>query len=140
LTPVIALWRFGSLFETPTPNRGVHLGVWGLIPSHSLHSREHVECSRVSHLARNLATPCLGREPKARVATFGVLFVCRWMHDDNVLVFFLDAFTCNHNQMSQQWRLNHKWAFCGHFDFFIKMNFWRICFTTCFFKYFLFPQ
>jgi hypothetical protein len=28
-----------------------------------------VECSRVSHLARNLVIPCLGREPKARVAT-----------------------------------------------------------------------
>jgi hypothetical protein len=48
---------------------GVHLGVWGFIPSLSLHSREHVKCSRVSLLARNLATPCLGREPKASVAT-----------------------------------------------------------------------
>jgi len=30
---------------SPTPNMGVHLGVWGFIPSHSLdslHSREHV--------------------------------------------------------------------------------------------------
>jgi hypothetical protein len=30
---------------SPTPNVGVHLGVWGFIPSHSLyslHSREHV--------------------------------------------------------------------------------------------------
>jgi hypothetical protein len=33
--------------------------------------------------------------------TFGVLFVCKWMHDENVLVFFLDTFMCNHNQMSQ---------------------------------------
>jgi hypothetical protein len=48
---------------------GVHLGVWGFSPSHSLHSRKHVECSRVCHLACNLATLCLGREPKARVAT-----------------------------------------------------------------------
>jgi hypothetical protein len=52
---------------------GVHLGVWGFIPSHSLHSREHVECSRVSHLARNLVTPCFGREPMARVATKGYI-------------------------------------------------------------------
>jgi hypothetical protein len=69
LTLAILLWRFGSPFGTPTPNMGVHLGVWGFIPSHSLHSRKHVERSWVSHLARNLATPCLGREPKARVAT-----------------------------------------------------------------------
>jgi hypothetical protein len=27
---------------SPTPNMGVHLGVWGFTPSHSLHSREHV--------------------------------------------------------------------------------------------------
>ncbi len=39
LTPTIALWRFGSPFGTPTPN----MGVWGFIPSHSLHSREHVK-------------------------------------------------------------------------------------------------
>jgi hypothetical protein len=69
LTPAIPLWRFGSPFETPTPNMGVHLRVWGFIPSHCSHSQKHVECSRVSHLAHNLATPCLGREPKARVAT-----------------------------------------------------------------------
>ncbi len=27
---------------SPTLNMGVHLGVWGFTPSHSLHSREHV--------------------------------------------------------------------------------------------------
>jgi hypothetical protein len=43
LTPEIAFWRFESPFRTPTPNMGVHLGVWGFIPSHSLHSREHVK-------------------------------------------------------------------------------------------------
>jgi hypothetical protein len=69
LALAITLWRFESSFATPTPNMEVQLGVWGFIPSHSLHSWEHVECSRVSHLARNLATPCLGHEPKARVAT-----------------------------------------------------------------------
>jgi hypothetical protein len=26
---------------TPTPKVGTHLGVWGFVPSHSLHSREH---------------------------------------------------------------------------------------------------
>jgi hypothetical protein len=48
---------------------GVHLGAWGFIPSHSLHSWEHVIDSRVSFLAWNITTPCLGHEPKARVAT-----------------------------------------------------------------------
>jgi hypothetical protein len=43
LTPVITFWRFKSPFGTPTPNMGIHLGVWGFIPSHSLHSREHVK-------------------------------------------------------------------------------------------------
>jgi hypothetical protein len=45
LTLAIALWRFGSPFGIPTPTMGVHLRVWGFIPSHSLHylhSREHV--------------------------------------------------------------------------------------------------
>ncbi len=58
-----------SFRDSNSQHVGVHFGVWRLIPSHSLHSREHVECPRVSHLARNLATPCLGREPKARVTT-----------------------------------------------------------------------
>jgi hypothetical protein len=42
LSLVIALWRFGNPFGTPTPTMGAHLGGWGFIPSHSLHSREHV--------------------------------------------------------------------------------------------------
>ncbi len=49
------------------------------------------------------------------------------MHDDNVLVFFLDAFMCNHNQMNQQWQKTQpQMGLCGHFDFFIEMNFWKI--------------
>ncbi len=36
---------------------------------------KNIRCdSRASFLARNLASPCLGREPKARVATLCVLF------------------------------------------------------------------
>jgi hypothetical protein len=31
LTPAIALWIFGSPFGTPTPNMGIHLGVWGFM-------------------------------------------------------------------------------------------------------------
>jgi hypothetical protein len=55
---------------------GVHLGVRGFIPSHSLHSlhsQEHVTWLPASLLARNLASPCFGREPKARVMTIGIL-------------------------------------------------------------------
>jgi hypothetical protein len=54
LTPAITLWRFGSPFETLTPNMGVHLGVWRFIPSHSLHSQEHVKW---------LLGPLLGPQP-----------------------------------------------------------------------------
>jgi hypothetical protein len=36
LTLAILFWRFGSPFGTPIPNMGVHLGVWGFIPSHFL--------------------------------------------------------------------------------------------------------
>jgi hypothetical protein len=36
--------------------------------------------------------------------------------------------------------LNHKWAFCEHFDFFIKRIFGKSFFATCFFKYLIFPQ
>ncbi len=58
---------------------GVHLGVWGFMPSHSLHSREHVKCSWVCLLARNLATPYFGREPKARVATYKLSMKLDWL-------------------------------------------------------------
>ncbi len=34
LTPTIAFWIFGSPFGIPTPKMGVHLGVWGFMPSH----------------------------------------------------------------------------------------------------------
>ncbi len=55
--------------ETPTPNMGVHLGVWGFFPSHffALPGAWNVTPDLV--LARTLVSPCLGREPKAKVAT-----------------------------------------------------------------------
>ncbi len=37
-----SLWDSNSHQLSPTPTMGVHLGVWGFIPSHSLHSQEHV--------------------------------------------------------------------------------------------------
>ncbi len=71
LTFAIALWKFASPFGTPIPTMGVHLGVWGFIPSHSLHSRDHVMWLPASFLACNLANMCLSREAKARVTTMG---------------------------------------------------------------------
>jgi hypothetical protein len=74
LTPVIALWRFGSPL-------GLHLPKWelpweceGSFPHTFLHSWEHAVWFSGFLLARNLASPFRpGREPKAKVATFCVL-------------------------------------------------------------------
>ncbi len=44
-----------------------------------------MKCSRVSLLARNLATPCLGREPKAKVAR-RVFSVLVWFTEAEVFV------------------------------------------------------
>jgi hypothetical protein len=54
--------------ETPTPILGVHLRVWGFIFTLS-HTLPH---SRTPLLVRILASPCLGREPKARVVTYNI--------------------------------------------------------------------
>jgi hypothetical protein len=52
----------------PIPKMGVHLGVWGFIPSLS-YILESMKCdSRASLLARTFASPCLGHKPKAGVA------------------------------------------------------------------------
>jgi hypothetical protein len=58
LTIVIIFWKFKNPFETLTPTMGIHLGVWGFTPSHSLHSWSTRCDSRVSLLAHNLATSC----------------------------------------------------------------------------------
>jgi len=50
---------------------GVHLGVWGFIPSHSPTLPRALRCdSWASFLAHTLASPCLSCEPKVKVATF----------------------------------------------------------------------
>jgi hypothetical protein len=72
LTPVIALWKFRSPFETPTPDMRVHLGVLGFICTPG-----NMECDcQASLLACTLASLCFGCEPKARVATTNSLFFC----------------------------------------------------------------
>jgi hypothetical protein len=56
----------------PTPNVGVHLGVWGFIPSHSLdflHSREHVMWLPGLFLGPHFATPLPWSQAKVRVVT-----------------------------------------------------------------------
>jgi len=55
---------------TPIPKIEAHLGVWRFIPSHYLHSREHEMWFLGSLLAHTFASPCLGREPKAKVVTY----------------------------------------------------------------------
>jgi hypothetical protein len=65
--------------KTPTPKVGTHLGVWGFIPSTFLHSHEHEMWFLGSLLACTFANPCLGREPKVKVATSRVCDV-KWMN------------------------------------------------------------
>ncbi len=62
LTPIIALWIFESPPRLQTPKMEVPLGMWRFIPSHFPSLLGFL-------LAPNLASPCLGHEPKARVAT-----------------------------------------------------------------------
>ncbi len=62
LTLAIALWN-------PTPKVKAPLGVWGFILTLSYIPGSMRHDSWTSLLARNLASPCLGRESKARVVT-----------------------------------------------------------------------
>jgi hypothetical protein len=55
--------------RTLTPKTGVPLGVQSSIPHTLLHSQEHEMWLLGFVLARILASPCLGHEPKARVVT-----------------------------------------------------------------------
>jgi hypothetical protein len=72
--PYNCILKIWESMGTPTPKVGVSLGsvrVYSLTLSCTLESMQHD--SRASFLARNLATPCLGHEPKARIATPKVL-------------------------------------------------------------------
>jgi hypothetical protein len=60
--------------RTLPPKVGAPLGVWGFIPSHSLHSQEHEMWLLGFLLACPFAIPCLGHEPKVKVATISVHF------------------------------------------------------------------
>jgi hypothetical protein len=61
---------------TPTPNMEFTWACEGSFP-HTLCTPGSMWCdSRVFLLAHNLATPCLGHEPKARVATLSAIYGC----------------------------------------------------------------
>jgi len=67
-------WNFSLKIQkpikTPIPKVEAPLGVWWFIPSHFPTFLGTYECdSRAFFLACNLASPCFGYEPKARVAT-----------------------------------------------------------------------
>jgi hypothetical protein len=72
--PCNRLLKNHESIETSTPKVGTHLGVWEFIPWTFLHSWKHETWLPSSLLARTFASPCFGREPKARVATFHQLF------------------------------------------------------------------
>jgi hypothetical protein len=56
--------------KAPTSKVGVHLRMWGFIPSHSLRlSRAWDVTLGLPLLAHTLISPCLGRKPKVKVTT-----------------------------------------------------------------------
>jgi hypothetical protein len=61
--------RWTTTFPSELPLSVVHLGMWGFILSLSCTLGSLRYASWASLLSRTLASPCLGREPKARVAT-----------------------------------------------------------------------
>jgi len=63
--------------ETPTPQVGAHLGVWGSFLHTFSHSREHEMWLLTSLLARTFVSLSLGREFKARVVTLYLM----WFYD-----------------------------------------------------------
>jgi hypothetical protein len=68
---LLRIWEFT---RTPTPKVEPLGGV--RVPHTLSHSQEYVVWLPVSFLARNLANPCLGHEPKARVTT---LYNYKWI-------------------------------------------------------------
>ncbi len=101
LTPAIALWTFRSPQDSNS-QCGSSLGsvrAYSLTLSCTPGSMRHD--SQASLLARNLATPYLGRKPKAKVVTSFVMEkinVMQWLKTWTlkVLVRCLSLHTCNH--------------------------------------------
>jgi hypothetical protein len=62
--------NIGESIGTPTPNMGVHLGVWGFFPSHSFALLGVWECDSWAYSwLTPLQALCLGHEPKAKITT-----------------------------------------------------------------------
>jgi len=69
LTFAITLWKFGSSLGFQLPKWEFTWECDSSFP-HTLCTPKNMKCDpQVSILAHNLASPCLGHEPKARVAT-----------------------------------------------------------------------
>jgi hypothetical protein len=71
LTLAIVLWRFGSPPRLQTPKVEAPLGV-------KVHSLTLSFTPGLPLLARNLASPCLGCEPKAKVTTCCISTFNEW--------------------------------------------------------------
>jgi hypothetical protein len=65
------LFKIWESIGTPTPKVGLHLGVWGFIPSLTLsYTPMSIKFdSQVFLLAHTFVSPCFGRKPKVKVAT-----------------------------------------------------------------------
>ncbi len=83
--------------KTPTPQSGTPLGCEGSFPHTFSHPREYVVRFSVSLLACNLANPCLGREPKARVTTSCYYCICTLGFSPDLM---LTNFALCHGQMN----------------------------------------
>jgi hypothetical protein len=66
--PTIALWRFRNPLRLQLPKWEFTWECGGSFPHTLLHSQEHEMWLPGSLLAYIFASPCLGREPKAKVA------------------------------------------------------------------------
>jgi hypothetical protein len=94
LTLEIALWRFGSLSGLQLPKWKLPWECEGSFPHTLLHSRAPLS-------TRNLASPCLGREPKSRVATI------YYKHNIHSLLWWLERWCWkNMNLFVQTMELN----------------------------------
>jgi len=66
------LLKIQESIGTPTPKVGVHLGVWGFIPSHSITFLGAWNVIPGLTFGHTFASLCLGRKPRARVMTINM--------------------------------------------------------------------
>jgi hypothetical protein len=74
LTLVITFWKFGNPFRLQLPKWKLIWECRGSFPLTFLHYQEHEMWLPGSLLAHTFASPCLGREPKARVVTWTTIY------------------------------------------------------------------